>query len=146
MDQAAQKKCDAIDPDNIDAYNNQGGGLGLTQDDAVDYVNFLADAAHSRGMAAGLKNGGEVVTRVLDKVQFEVNEQCVKNKECDGLQPFVKQGKPVFHIEYPDDAPHIGAESVVESCGGSGTSGGADGFSSVLKKMQLDDWVVECPK
>lgn len=40
LDQAVAKGCMAVDPDNIDAYNNDNG-LGLTEDDAVDYVSRL---------------------------------------------------------------------------------------------------------
>ena len=145
LDMAVQKACDGVDPDNIDAYDNDNG-LGLTQTDAIDFVSFLADAAHSRNLSMGLKNGGAILQQVVGKLQFSVNEQCVQYSECDEYQPFIKQGKPVFHIEYPNGSPNISAESVAKSCGGEGTNGGAIGFSSVLKKMNLDDWVVECPR
>ena len=145
LDMAVQRRCDAVDPDNIDAYDNDNG-LGLGQADAVDYVNFLADAAHARNLSIGLKNGGAILEQVVGKMQFSVNEQCVKYSECDKYQPFIMQGKPVFHIEYPKGSPDISADKVAQSCGGEGTSGGAIGFSSVLKNMNLDDWMVECPK
>lgn len=50
---AKSKGCDAIDPDNVDAYNNENG-LGLTKADAIDYLTFLATEAHSAGMAIGV--------------------------------------------------------------------------------------------
>ena len=34
MDMAVKNGCNAIDPDNTDAYDNGGGGFGLTTDDA----------------------------------------------------------------------------------------------------------------
>jgi len=50
---AKSKGCDAIDPDNVDAYNNNNG-LELTKNDAIDYLKFLATEAHSAGMSIGV--------------------------------------------------------------------------------------------
>lgn len=75
---AARKGCDGVDPDNVDAFNNGGGGFGLTSQDAVDYLTFLAIGAHSLGMAVGLKNAGEIVNQTLPMMQWQVNEQCVE--------------------------------------------------------------------
>ncbi|KAK3172532.1 hypothetical protein OEA41_005854 [Lepraria neglecta] len=90
LDQAVLKGCDGVNPDNIDAYDNNNG-VSLTQADAVE--------------------------------------------------PFIEQGKPVFHIEYPDNAPDVSAKDVSDTCG----SAQASDFSTVLKDMDLDDWVIECP-
>jgi hypothetical protein len=99
LDLAAQKKCDGVEPDNVDGYDN-GNGLGLTGNDAVDYVSFLADAAHSRNMAVGLKNAGSIVSRLVSKVEFSVQEECVQYGNCAEFKPFIDQNKPVFHVEY----------------------------------------------
>lgn len=99
LDLAAQKKCDGVEPDNVDAYDN-GNGLSLTENDAVDYVTFLAEAAHSRGMAVGLKNAGSIAPRLVSKVEFSVQEECVQYGNCAEFQPFIDQNKPVFHVEY----------------------------------------------
>ncbi|KAL8784318.1 MAG: hypothetical protein Q9213_004027, partial [Squamulea squamosa] len=58
LDLAAKKGCDGVDPDNVDAYNNDNG-LGLTTKDAEDFVNFLANEAHNRNLSIGLKNAGD---------------------------------------------------------------------------------------
>ena len=50
---AKSKGCDAIDPDNVDAYNNNNG-LELTKNDAINYLKFLATEAHSAGMSIGV--------------------------------------------------------------------------------------------
>lgn len=140
LDLAATKGCDGVDPDNVDGYAN-GNGLGLTQADAVDYVHFLADAAHARNLSVGLKNAGEIIPQVLEKMQWAVNEQCTQYGECDTWRPFVEAGKPVFHIEYPDGAPNVAAQKVGSICG----NADARGFETVLKEMDLDDWVEACP-
>ena len=140
LDMAVAKGCDGVDPDNIDAYDNDNG-LGLTQSDAVDYVNWLTDEAHARSMSIGLKNGGAILDQVVGRMQWSVNEQCVQYGECEVFRPFIEQGKPVFHIEYPDSTPDVSASEVATVC----EDEGAKGFSTVLKEMGLGDWVVECP-
>jgi len=139
MELALTKGCDGLDPDNVDGYESDTG-FDLTQDRAVDYLTFLAEEAHSRGLAIGLKNAGDLVATILPIMQWEVNEQCVVYDECDLFRPFVDAGKPVFHIEYPKTAPGISNSVKIASCAGPDTSG----FSSILKKSDLDDWIDVC--
>ncbi|KAF2099008.1 hypothetical protein NA57DRAFT_39725 [Rhizodiscina lignyota] len=143
MDVAVQKGCDAIDPDNVDGYDNDNG-LGLTQDDSVEYMRFLATEAQSRNLTIGLKNADAIIPKVLSIVQFSVNEQCVEYSECMTYAPFIDAGKPVFHIEYPDGAPKLSASTVTKYCSDTGDGDGAKLFSTVLKTMDLDGWVEYC--
>lgn len=145
LDLAVEKGCNGVDPDNVDGYDNDNG-LGLTPADSVDYLEFLADAAHKRNLSIGLKNAGEVLPDVIDIMQWSVNEQCVQYEECDVFSPFIRQGKPVFHIEYPkgesvsndDEVPE---QEVKTICG----DRQATGFSTIMKNIALDDWVESCP-
>jgi hypothetical protein len=139
LDLAANQSCDAVDPDNIDGYSNSNG-LHLTQADSISYMQWLASEAHARGLAIGLKNGGEIINQVLSAVQFAVNEQCVQYDECATWAPFVSAGKPVFNIEYPHDAPSISQVQRNDICGAKQ----AAGFFTLMKKMDLDDWVERC--
>lgn len=147
MDLAVQKGCHAIDPDNVDGYDNDNG-LGLTQDDSIEYIKFLSNEARSRNLTIGLKNAGAIISKVLPVVQFSVNEQCVKYSECTNYAPFVAAGKPVFHIEYPDgdsdSTPKLSTSTSAKYCSDSGDGDGAERFSTVLKKMDLDGWVEYC--
>lgn len=136
---AASKGCDGVDPDNVDGYDNNNG-LGLTAQDSVDYLTFLAIGAHSLNMSIGLKNAGVIVNATIDMMQWEVNEQCVQYTECDSFQPFIAAGKPVFHIEYPKDAPSVSSSEKTSICGDKT----ATDFSTVLKNLNLDDWVETC--
>jgi hypothetical protein len=135
---AASKGCDGVDPDNVDGYDNDNG-LDLTSSDAIDYITFLAIGAHSLGMSLGLKNAGEIVNQTLPMMQWEVNEQCVEYNECQLFQPFIAAGKPVFHIEYPADEKSF---THAQLCGHGDAS--LDGFSTVLKNMDLDDAITTC--
>ncbi|KAJ5115239.1 hypothetical protein NUU61_000998 [Penicillium alfredii] len=149
LDLAQEKGCDGVDPDNIDGFDNDNG-LGLTLDDAVAYVKFLASEASARGMSIGLKNGAQLVDSVIEDVQWSVNEQCAQFKECGDFAAFIEAGKPVFHIEYPkgddpDDDSQNTAEDVSEqqktnSC----TARSSGKFSTVIKNARLDDFVQYC--
>ncbi len=136
---AAGKGCDGVDPDNVDGYDNNNG-LGLTASDAVDYLTFLAIGAHGLNMSLGLKNAGEIVNATIDMMQWEVNEQCIQYDECESFQPFIAAGKPVFHIEYPSDVPLVSSSVKASIC----EDTTASGFSTVLKDLNLDDWVEYC--
>ncbi|RDW91530.1 hypothetical protein BP5796_02695 [Coleophoma crateriformis] len=140
LDLAKSKHCDAVDPDNTDAYDNTNG-LGLTQQDSIDFVTFLANAAHARGMAVGLKNSGSIVSdRIVSLVDFAVNEQCVHYKECQHWTPFISANKPVLNIEYPSAGSATTQTTKAKYCNNPARAG----FSTVLKKMSLDDWYMRC--
>ncbi|KAF2836364.1 glycoside hydrolase family 114 protein [Patellaria atrata CBS 101060] len=142
IDLAATKGCDAIDPDNVDGFENRNG-LNLRESDAVSYVRFLAQTAASKGLSTGLKNAQSIVRDVLDVVQFSVNEQCHEYRECGEYRPFINAGKPVFNIEYPPTAPRVPARIRTNLC--SAYAGGdASGFSTIIKGMDLDGWVQLC--
>lgn len=83
-------------------------------------------------MAFGLKNGGAIVERVIDFSQWAIVEQCVKYDECKQYDPFIKQNKPVFQIEY---------STVKKGCNGPNTKG----FSTLIKKLSLNGWTKTCP-
>lgn len=99
MDLAARKGCDAVDPDNVDGYTNSTG-LPLTASTQLDYNRWLAQTAHSRGLAIGLKNDVDQLSQLADSHDFAVNEQCHQYSECGGYSAFTSRGKPVFNIEY----------------------------------------------
>lgn len=135
---AASKGCDGVDPDNVDGYDNDNE-LGLTTEDAVDYLAFLADAAHSRGLAIGLRNAGEIVDDVLPEMEWVVNEQCIQYDECNLFAPFITANKPVFHIEYTSgNTKSMSTESAAQDCAAPA------GFSTVVKDIDLDAWVQTC--
>ncbi|KAI0476922.1 glycoside hydrolase superfamily [Xylaria cf. heliscus] len=138
---AAAKGCVGVDPDNIDGYTNNSG-FDLTEDDTVDYVQYLAGTAHAAGLAYGLKNSGAIVDRVVDVAEWAINEECAEYTECADYAPFIKAGKPVFHVEYveDDDATSVSASKLAKACAADGQSG----FSTIVKHYTLDNWVVYC--
>jgi hypothetical protein len=136
---AKDKGCDGVDPDNVDGYANDNG-VGLTAETAIDYLTFLAISAHGLGMSLGLKNAVGILNATLPMMQWSVNEQCTQYNECQTFAPFIELNKPVFHIEYPDGAPEVNAAVFNGICGDEA----AKGFSTVLKEMELSDWIEAC--
>lgn len=137
---AASKGCDAVDPDNVDGFQNTNG-IGLTQADAIDYIRFLASTAAQLGLSMGLKNAGDLIPAVADVTHFAVNEECSTYEECAIYAPFVAAGKPVLRIEYPESAPDVTDDDRRSICEAQGAE---TGFSTVLKSWDLDGWVMYC--
>ncbi|MFF2541315.1 endo alpha-1,4 polygalactosaminidase [Kitasatospora sp. NPDC058063] len=131
FDMCRSKGFDAIEPDTIEAYN-QNSGFPLTADDQLKYNRMLAQLAHERGLAIGLKNDLDQIPALLADFDFAVNEECSQFDECDRVAPFVKAGKAVFHVEYKLDTDRF--------CGKAKSLG----FSSMRKKLELDAWRKPC--
>jgi hypothetical protein len=131
MDLAVSKKCDAVDPDNVDGYTN-GPGFPLTAATQLDYNKFLAAEAHARGLSVGLKNDLSQVASLVDDFDFAINEQCQVYRECDMLAPFIARSKAVFGIEY------TGSSSTVCAA-----ANGAN-FDTNMKQLDLGAWRVAC--
>ena len=128
---AERKGCDAVDPDNVDAYANDTG-FPLTGRDQSKYNRWLARQAHRRGLAIGLKNDLGQVGRLVDHFDFAVNEQCFQYDECPRLRRFVEQGKAVFGIEYKGALASFCPQAVAEQ------------FSTLKKRLSLEAWRLAC--
>jgi hypothetical protein len=99
LDLAVDKRCDGVEPDNVDGYTNSTG-FPLTGNDQLTYNRWLADQAHARGLSVGLKNDLEQVTQLEPYFNWALDEQCFEYNECNLLLPFVQAGKAVFGVEY----------------------------------------------
>ncbi|GLQ30449.1 endo alpha-1,4 polygalactosaminidase [Litoribrevibacter albus] len=99
LDLAVQKGCDGVEPDNMDGYTNDPG-FNFTASDQLNYNRWIANEAHERELAVGLKNDLDQIEDLVDYYDFAVNEQCFEYDECDTLEPFVDANKAVFNAEY----------------------------------------------
>lgn len=132
MDLCAKKGFDGVEPDNVDAYDNDSG-FGLTAADQMKYNKALAKLAHARGLAIGLKNDLEQVSTLQASFDFAVNEECYEYDECSVLKAFINAGKPVFHVEYEVSTSTFCPTTT------------ALGFSSMRKNLDLDASRSPCP-
>ncbi len=99
LDLAASKRCDGVEPDNVDGYAN-ASGLPLSAATQLDYNRWLATQAHARKLAVALKNDLEQLADLQGDFDFAVNEECFALNECGAYASFIAIGKPVFNAEY----------------------------------------------
>ncbi len=135
LDLAVMKKCDAVEPDNVDGYANDNG-LGLTAANQLDFNKFIASEAHARNLSVGLKNDIDQLGALVDSFDWALNEECFTYKECAAYTPtFIQAGKAVFHAEYVD-AGQLGAVCAVTK---------PLQISTIIKNIELDAYRVACP-
>jgi len=135
LDLCAQKGFDGVDPDNLDGYTHKTG-FPLTVEDQLAYNRWLADAAHQRGLGIGLKNDPDQVGELVTLFDWMTVESCFYEGWCDQTIPFIKADKPVFAIEYTDNAMQLS-----DFCGQAASLS----INAILKNRSLDAWRGECP-
>jgi hypothetical protein len=131
FDMCRDKGFDAVEPDLVEGYAHDTG-FPLTARDQIRYNRMIAQIAHERGLAVGLKNDLPQIPELLDDFDFAVNEECAQYGECALLEPFVVAGKAVFHVEY--------ARPTADFC----PLARKLRLSSMLKKPELDAWRKPC--
>lgn len=125
MQMCKDKGFDAIEPDEIDGWENDNGfsntpytnsegvtHYGITYEDQLIYNKALARWAHEMGMSIGQK-GDIIQTRdLVNDFDWTLNEECFQYNEClnpydprddrhyPGLQLYAQQNKAVFVAEY----------------------------------------------
>jgi hypothetical protein len=134
LDLCASKGFDAVEPDNIDIHTNRTG-FPLSYADQLAYAHWLAQEAHQRGLAIGLKNAPDQVKDLVDLYDFAITEDCFYYEWCEQMSPFIQAGKPVFAAEYTD----LDGDFEVY-CRRSKELG----FSTILKNRDLDEFRETC--
>lgn len=132
FDLCRSKGFDAVEPDNVDGYQNDTG-FPLTAAEQLAFDRMVAGLAHARGLAVGLKNDLDQIPQLLPDFDFAVDEQCAQYRECAELTPFVKAGKAVFEAEYALPLSGFCPQAARLR------------FSAVLKHLSLDAWRRGCP-
>ena len=135
FDQCRAKGFDALEPDNIDGYENDTG-FPLTYEDQLTYNLWLAQEAHAHGLSIGMKNDGEQIADLLPHYDWALLEDCFDQGWCEQFSPFVAAGKAVFAAEYTDTGI-----TTAQFCPQARTLH----FSAILKHRELDAWREACP-
>lgn len=130
LDLAVTKRCDAVEPDDVDAIDNTPG-FPLTANDQLDFIRFLARKGHARGLAVALKNDLAQVPQLVGDVDFAVNEECFQYNECTELQPFITAGKAVLQVEYTAGNLDTKAATICPQAN-------ARNFDTLIKHLDLD--------
>jgi Glycoside-hydrolase family GH114 len=103
VDRCVADGFDAVEFDNVDAYQNKTG-LSISSDTQLIFDSELANLAHSKGLTVGLKNDLGQLSDLKPYFDFAINEQCFQYRECNfpapGLPNWTASGKAVFNVEY----------------------------------------------
>ncbi len=136
FDICARKGFDAIEPDNMDVFEiGSDSGFPLTRANGVEFADWLAGAAHARGMAIGQKNAASITADIHARYQWALTEDCYSGgRWCDDVSAYADENKPVFMCEYS-------SSSFKSAC----SFGLPKHFSPILKGMDLDAAVTFCP-
>lgn len=137
FDLCASKGFDAIEPDNMEVSSNNSG-FPITVEDERRYALWLAEQAHQRRLAIGMKNTAHLVGSLLPYFEFILTEDCFAQGWCAEARPFIEQGKAVFAAEYSDEMTE--AQFKAQVC----QQAAAWRFSAILKNRSLDAWRVAC--
>jgi hypothetical protein len=97
--QCQQKGFDAVEPDNMDGYENSTG-FSISASQQAAYDEWVAQEAHSLGMAVFQKNDPEQAATLQPSFDGALDEQCNEYSECSSFAPYVSTGKPVLDAEY----------------------------------------------
>ena len=106
---AREKGCDAVEPDNVDAWSNDVSrrapagtpANAVSPQDQLAYNHWTAQTAHALGLSVLLKNDLEQIPALLASYDGALNEQCFDFEgDCEQLLPFRDAGKAVYVVEY----------------------------------------------
>ncbi len=135
LDQAKQKGCDAVEPDNMDGYDttaHESSGFPLTYQDQITFNRFIATEVHARGMGVGLKNDINQTKDLVNDFDFVVSEQAFQYNEYTYFANFTAAGKPIFEAEYKLDPSKYCAKAKSLH------------ISAIRKKNSLNSYRVGC--
>ena len=132
-----KKGFDGVEPDNVDAYQNETG-FAIAIADTKKYIDYLITLAHHNGLSIGQKNVGELTTEYAAKFDWALTEDAFQQGWQNDVAAYVKLNKPVFAVEYTDLTSQETFENTV--C----PNAGKLGYTAILKKRNLDAWVDKC--
>jgi hypothetical protein len=140
LDQAVGFGCDAIEAGDIDGYLADSG-LSLTREGTVEFVAWLAEEAHGRGLAIALEDGNELASELEPSVDLAMDYGCLAAGTCEQLGAFTAAGKLVLHAELiPADMVASVEMFAVEVCADSD----ALALVTIFKKPDLNAWRHPC--
>ena len=99
LQMCAQKGFDAVEPDNMDGYENSTG-FSISAAAQLAYNQWIAQEAHALGLAVFQKNDPDQASALQPSFDGVIDEQCNEYSECSAFQPYTAAGKPVLNAEY----------------------------------------------
>jgi hypothetical protein len=136
MQLCRRKGFDAVDPDNIDGYENDTG-FPLTGGEQLTYDTWVAQEAHALGLSVAQKNDNDQVNDLVNDFDFAVLEQCYTQGWCKQFSLYTKTDRLVVDVEYTISQARFTEKACPVATKYDETA--------ILKKLQLTAWIVTCP-
>jgi hypothetical protein len=96
----------------LDGYA-RNSGFDLTAEQQLTFNRWLAEAAHARGLAAGIINDLDQAVELTNAFDFLVADTCIDQSDCAAVQPFLAANKPVFLLDYTNVARRMNEHCAV---------------------------------
>ena len=93
LDECRAKGFDAVEPDNIEGYQ-ENTGFPLTYADQIAYNTWFANETHARGLSIGLKNDPEQVGDLLYIFDWALTEDCFFYDWCSRCSHSSRRANP----------------------------------------------------
>lgn len=133
--ECALKGFQAVEPDNMDVYQNDSG-FDITREDTLAYLRMLVRAAHDVNLEIGQKNVPELTAELVGVMDFIITEDCFVDGWCEEVRAYARAGKPVLAAEYTDTGVNWPAACAF---------GRANSYSMILKDRDLTAALETCP-
>ena len=130
----AMKGFKAVEPDNMDVYQNDSG-FDLTREDTLEYLRMLVRAADAVNLEIGQKNVPELTDELVGVMDFVITEDCFADGWCGDVSAYIGAGKPVLAAEYTDTGVDWGAACAFAR---------RNGYSMILKDRDLNAGMETC--
>jgi hypothetical protein len=78
----------------------RASGFALSPQDQLAFNHWLAEAAHARGLAAGIWNDLAQAHELAPAFDFLVADGCAAAGDCGGVRPYLAAGRAVFLVAY----------------------------------------------
>jgi hypothetical protein len=131
---ARAKGCDAIQPANL-ALSAFDSGFAIGESETIAYAEFLANAAHTRGMQVAWSDEPGLLSGIEQLFDWGIAIQCIEFDSCAPWLGFADAGKPVFMVEIGDEA------DIDRLC----PAAASLGFPLVIKDSNYTAFRVGCP-
>ncbi|MBI5915126.1 MAG: endo alpha-1,4 polygalactosaminidase [Bacteroidetes bacterium] len=102
LDMARHKGFDAVEPDNIDGFENPATGFDLSESDAKAFCLWLIEEAHGRGLSIGQKNATGLAPDLVGRFDWLLTEDAYADDFYQDAKVYIEHGKAVFFTEYTD--------------------------------------------
>lgn len=118
------------DAENVDAFQHDNG-LGLTKQDAIDYVQWLGNKTHDLRLDFGVEGISGFAEDVVEDVDYVVAKNAIFSGESYKYSALVDANVPILDVEFPGGI--VPVDTLLDDVIGQVCGSKPEGFSVTLK-------------